>query len=131
MTGVQVAWEAAPVAPFTNIATGVRLYCTDIATCPIADGPGTTAPVASPSPTPQPPPPPAAAAAPPPAPELSVGTWLDWVGKPGPTDTFLNAGICPCGSAISVRCVGRAGGACGKLALCAKMRIHFPPLLIL
>lgn len=89
ITGLDVAWEPAPVAPFTNIATGMRIYCASPDVCAAA---------ASPAPAPA-----AASAAPGPNyAQLPVGAWSDWYGPvKGPP---YYGGICPCNTILQVRC---------------------------
>ncbi|PSC76263.1 dynamin-related 4C-like [Micractinium conductrix] len=86
VAGFNIAWEPSPKAPFTNLATGVRIYCENPNTC----GP------------PLPPGPPVAPApAPTPAPNVIVppGSWSAWVGpRAGPG---IYNGTCPCGTFIT------------------------------
>ncbi|KAI7843246.1 hypothetical protein COHA_003080 [Chlorella ohadii] len=71
ITGIHVAWEPAPVAPFSNLATGVMVHCSDPNTCPgsSADAPAPTYPASSPPPGP-------------PKHDIPSGTWSD--GSPAP-----------------------------------------------
>ena len=98
VAGLHVAWEPAPVPPYTNIATGIRIYCEN----PNACGP----PVAS---TPPPPPRPV-----PPSPPVADPGWSTWIGRPTPQSTI---GVCPCGGYIQVR-------ACRRLLVGAVPALH-------
>ena len=53
VTGLHVSWETSPLAPATDLATGVRVYCENPNTC--GGGPVPT-PAGSPPPPPRPPP---------------------------------------------------------------------------
>lgn len=116
ITGIHVAWEPAPVAPFSNLATGVMVHCSDPNTCPgsSADAPAPTYPASSPPPGPpkhdipsgtwsdgSPAPP----TSPPAAPvdgnsSVGVRDWSPWLGRSTPQSTI---GICPCPGFIQVR----------------------------
>lgn len=96
VTGFQAAWEPSPVQPGTNIATGVRVYCSEPGAClggvPAASPP----PVPSPTPAPSPPPPPVLSPPPPlpaPSPPTAPLGWSPWLGRSTQQSTM---GICPC-----------------------------------
>ena len=106
VAGFNIAYEPSPTPPFTNISTGVRIYCENPVTC----GGGTPGP--SPSPAPAPSPPAASTIVP-------SGSWSAWVGPnagPGIYD-----GTCPCGTFITVR-LGRGARGAQVLPRCGAAR---------
>ena len=98
VVGLEVSWAASPVAPYTNLATAIRVYCM-VPSCDII----TPSPPALLSPPPPPPlpllsPPPPIPASPKPPPS---GRWSMWFGSLlGPLSA---SGACPCGTYIRVR----------------------------
>lgn len=114
VTGVHVAWEPSPVPPYTNVATGVRIYCADPNTCaPIDTGNVTAASTAPPTAPPTPPAPDSNYT------QLPTGVWSGWIGPvKGPP---YYGGICPCNTIMQA-----SGAACMRSAACSGADCSMP-----